>query len=85
MRLVIRDKILFVEKAHEKKKQEVKPKISGEKMFHKTVYCRTPVNHLNQRKSPSAPLVSKEIETDFFRRRFFSRSREKFPKLRTLV
>jgi hypothetical protein len=42
------------------------------------------VNHLNQRKSPSAPLVSKEIETDFFRRRF-SKSREKFPKLRTLV
>ena len=42
------------------------------------------MNHLNQRKSPSAPLVSKEIETDFFRRRF-SRSREKFPKLRTLV
>ena len=39
---------------------------------------------LNQRQSPSAPLVSKEIETDFFRRRF-SRSREKFPKLRTLV
>jgi len=29
VRLVIRDKILFVEKAHEKKKQEVKPKISG--------------------------------------------------------
>ena len=34
------------------------------------------VNHLNQRKSPSAPLVSQEIETDFFRRRF-SRSHEK--------
>ena len=29
------------------------------------------MNHLNQRKSPSAPLVSQEIETDFFRRRFF--------------
>ncbi len=43
-----------------------------------------PVNHLNQRKSPSAPLVSQEIETDFFRRRF-SRSREEFPKLRALV
>jgi hypothetical protein len=37
------------------------------------------VNHLNQRKSPSAPLVSKEIETDFFRRRF-SKSRGSFPK-----
>ena len=37
------------------------------------------MNHLNQRKSPSASLVSKEIETDFFRRRF-SRSRKKFPK-----
>ena len=35
---------------------------------------------LNQRKSPSATRVSKEIETDFFRRRFFSKSREKFPK-----
>ena len=42
------------------------------------------INYLNQRKSPSAVLVSKEIETDFNRRRF-SRSREKFPKLRTLV
>ena len=38
------------------------------------------MNHLNQRKSPSAPLVSKEIETDFFRRRRFSKSREKFPE-----
>jgi hypothetical protein len=37
------------------------------------------VNHLDQRKSPSALLVSKEIETDFFRRRFFQRSR-KFPE-----
>jgi hypothetical protein len=37
------------------------------------------VNHLNQRKSSSAPLVSKEIETDFFRRRFSQRSR-KFPE-----
>ena len=31
MRLFIREKILFVEKTNEKKKQEVKPKISGEK------------------------------------------------------
>ena len=34
---------------------------------------------LNQRQSPSAPLVSKEIETDFFCRRF-SKSRGSFPK-----
>ena len=53
----------------------------GKKKFQHFLY---PVNHLNQQKSPSAPLVSKEIETDFFRRRF-SKSREKFPKLRTLV
>ena len=43
-----------------------------------------PVNHLNQRKSPSATLVSKEIETDFryvfFQKSFFPRSR-KFPKV----
>ena len=31
MRLFILEKILFVEKTHDKKKQEVKPKISGEK------------------------------------------------------
>ena len=30
MRLFILEKILFVEKTHDKKKQEVKPKISGE-------------------------------------------------------
>ena len=53
----------------------------GKKKDRNSLY---PVNHLNQRKSPSTTLVSKEIETDFFRRRF-SRSREKFPKLRTLV
>ena len=31
MRLVILEKILFVEKTHDKKKEDVKPKISGEK------------------------------------------------------
>ena len=31
MRLVIREKILFVEKTNDKKKEEAKPKISGEK------------------------------------------------------
>ena len=31
MRLVIREKILIVEETHDKKKEEVKPKISGEK------------------------------------------------------
>jgi len=30
MRLFTLEKILFVEKTHDKKKQEVKPKISGE-------------------------------------------------------
>ena len=30
MRLFIREKILFVEKTHDKKKEESKPKISGE-------------------------------------------------------
>ena len=30
MRLFIREKILIVEKTHDKKKEEVKPKISGE-------------------------------------------------------
>ena len=34
------------------------------------------INHLNQRKSPSAPLVSQEIETDFFSSSFFQKSRE---------
>ena len=29
--VIIRGKILFVEKTHDKKKEEVKPKISGEK------------------------------------------------------
>ena len=51
-------------------KQVLVPK-RGKKKYQHFLY---PVNHLNQRKSPSAPLVSKEIETDFFRRRF-SRSR----------
>jgi hypothetical protein len=31
LRLFILEKILFVEKTHDKKKQEVKPKISGKK------------------------------------------------------
>ena len=31
MRLFIREKILFVEKTHDQKKEEVKPNISGEK------------------------------------------------------
>jgi hypothetical protein len=31
VRLFIREKILIVEKTHDKKKEEVKPKISGEK------------------------------------------------------
>ncbi len=46
-----------------------------------------PVNHLNQRKSPSATLVSKEIETDFryvfFQKSFFQRSR-KCPKVKRI-
>jgi len=29
--VIIREKILFVEKTHDKKKEEAKPKISGEK------------------------------------------------------
>ena len=44
-------------------KQALVPK-RGKKKDRDFVY---PVNHLNQRKSPSAPLVSKEIETDFNR------------------
>jgi len=63
-------------------KQVLVPK-RGKKKYQHFVYS---VNHLNQRKSPSATLVSKEIQTDFNRRRrFFSKSREKFPNLRTLV
>jgi hypothetical protein len=31
VRLFIREKILFVEKTNDKKKEEIKPKISGEK------------------------------------------------------
>ncbi|CAL6302756.1 unnamed protein product [Bathycoccus prasinos] len=49
----------------------------GKKKYQHFLY---PFNYLNQRKSPSAPLVSKEIETGFNCRRFFSRGREKFPK-----
>ena len=33
MGLVIRKKILFVEKTHDKKKEEAKPKLSGEKKY----------------------------------------------------
>ena len=33
MRLFIREKILFVEKTHDKKKEEAKPKLSGEKKY----------------------------------------------------
>jgi hypothetical protein len=61
-------------------KQVLVPK-RGKKKYQHFLY---PVNYLNQRKSPSAPLVSKEIETDFNRRRFFSGGREKFPKSRKL-
>ena len=57
-------------------KQVFVPK-RGKKKYQHFFY---PVNHLNQRKSPSATLVSKEIETDF-NRRCFSRSRGKFPKV----
>ena len=53
-------------------KQVLVPK-RGKKKYQRFLY---PVHHLNQRKSPSAPLVSKEIETDFFRRRFSRRSRK---------
>ena len=55
-------------------KQVLVPK-RGKKKYQHFLY---PVNHLNQRKSPSAPLVSKEIETDFNRSSsfFFQKSRE---------
>ena len=49
----------------------------GKKKYQHFIYF---INYLSQRKLPSATLVSKEIETNFFRRRFFSKSREKFPK-----
>ena len=42
-------------------KQVLVPK-RGKKKYQQFLY---PVNYLNQRKSPSAPLVSQEIETDF--------------------
>ena len=38
MRLFIREKILIVEKTHDKKKEKVKPKISGEKKMYEEVY-----------------------------------------------
>ena len=38
MRLVIREKILIVEETHDKKKEEVKPKISGEKKMYEEVH-----------------------------------------------
>ena len=50
-------------------KQVLVPK-RGKKKYQHFLY---PVNHLNQRKSPSASLVSKEIETDFFGRRYHGR------------
>ena len=56
-------------------KQVFVPK-RGKKKYQHSLY---PVNHLNLRKSPSATLVSQEIETDFSRPRF-SKSREKSPK-----
>ena len=48
-------------------KQLLVPK-RGKKEYQHFLY---PVNHLNQRESPSAPLVSQEIETDFFSSSFF--------------
>ena len=66
-------------------KQVLAPK-RGKKKYQHFFYS---VNRLNQRKSPSALLVSKEIESRILivrrRRRRFSKSRERFPKLRTLV
>ena len=53
-------------------KQVLVPK-RGKKKYQRFLY---PVNHLNQRKSPSALLVSKEIETDFNRSSFFQKSRK---------
>jgi len=40
VRLFIREKILIVEKTHDKKKEEVKPKLSGEKKkcFNEYIY-----------------------------------------------
>ena len=45
------------------------------------------MNHLNQRKSPSAPLVSKEIETEFNRSSsssFFSQRSREVPEVTDL-
>ena len=42
------------------------------------------MNHLNQRKSPSAPLVSKEIETDFFSSSFFFQKSREVPEVADL-
>ena len=53
----------------------------GKKRYQHFLY---PVDNLNQRKSPSAPLVSKEIETDFFRRRFFFQKSRKVPEVTDL-
>jgi len=39
VRLFVLEKILFVEKTHDKKKEEVKPKLSGEKNV-STKVCR---------------------------------------------
>ena len=35
--VVIWEKILIVEETHDQKTEKVKPKLSGEKMFHKNV------------------------------------------------
>ena len=61
-------------------KQVLVPK-RGKKKYQHFLY---PVNHLNQRKSPSATLVSKEIETDFFRRRFFFQKSREVPEVADL-
>ena len=43
-----------------------------------------PVNHLSQRKSPSATLVSKEIETDFNRSSSFFQKSPEVPEVADL-
>ena len=53
-------------------KQVLVPKRDKKKYQH-SLY---PVNHLYQRKSPSASLVSKEIETDFRSSSFFQKARK---------
>ena len=43
------------------------------------------INYINQRKLPSAPLVSKEVETDFNRRRRFSQRSREVPEVADLI